>query len=226
MDFDPLLDSDPFLDFWHLWFSNCSNLLIFSSSLWLQPSNIVMEHKMISHWTILSMSNRSLGSKPDPLSTEWRKLPRQQIEIQQLIILYNAQILRNKLEKKKITISFSKLIFHIFNFSRQNVTIFASFSSKFFLTIFLVKSKLSTAKKSKTTTFSRVFYRKKMKIFLGNQSWFSGQKMKISNSVKKSDVAEDQLIFKMANLALLYLLYTPISSMGIKIWWSDSYLKG
>ena len=34
------------------------------------------------------------------------------------------------------------------------------FHSNFFLTIFLVKSKLSTAKKSKTTTFSRVFHKK------------------------------------------------------------------
>ena len=34
----------------------------------------------------------------------------------------------------------------------------------FFLTIFLVKSKLSTAKKSKTATFSRVFHLKKIKI--------------------------------------------------------------
>merc|ERR1712016_84704 len=34
------------------------------------------------------------------------------------------------------------------------------FHSNFFLTIFLVKSKLSTAKKSKTTTFSRVFHPK------------------------------------------------------------------
>ena len=39
----------------------------------------------------------------------------------------------------------------------QNPNIFTSFSSKIFLTIFLVKSKLSTAKKSKTTTFSRFF---------------------------------------------------------------------
>ena len=39
-----------------------------------------------------------------------------------------------------------------------------------FLTIFLVKSKLSTAKKSKTTTFSRVFRPKKSTIFSGNQS--------------------------------------------------------
>ena len=45
--------------------------------------------------------------------------------------------------------------------------IFTSFSPKFFLTIFLVKSKLSTAKKSKTTTFSRVFYPKKVDNFLG-----------------------------------------------------------
>ena len=37
--------------------------------------------------------------------------------------------------------------------------IFTSFSLKIFLTIFLVKSKLSAAKKSKTTTFSRVFHR-------------------------------------------------------------------
>ena len=42
-----------------------------------------------------------------------------------------------------------------------------SFSPKFFLTIFLVKSKLSTAKKPKTTTFSRVFHPKKSTILLG-----------------------------------------------------------
>ena len=35
---------------------------------------------------------------------------------------------------------------------------FTSFLPKFFLTIFLVKSKLSTAKKSKPPTFSRVFH--------------------------------------------------------------------
>mgnify|MGYP001271294805 CR=1 FL=1 len=36
-----------------------------------------------------------------------------------------------------------------------------SFSPKLFLAIFLVKSKLSTAKMSKTTTFSRVFQQQK-----------------------------------------------------------------
>ena len=69
------------------------------------------------------------------------------------------------------------------NFGFQVCNIFTSFSPKFFLTIFLVKSKLSTAKKPKTTTFSRVFHPKKSTIFSGNQSWIFGQKMKISNSV-------------------------------------------
>ena len=65
----------------------------------------------------------------------------------------------------------------------QTPNIFTSFSPKF-LTIFLVKSKLSTVKKSKTTTFSRFFHQnKKSTIFSGNQSWIFGQKMKISNSV-------------------------------------------
>ena len=48
--------------------------------------------------------------------------------------------------------------------------IFTSFSPEIFLEFFLVKSKLSTAKKSKTTTFSRVFHefftRKKIDNFL------------------------------------------------------------
>ena len=46
-----------------------------------------------------------------------------------------------------------------------------------------MKSKLLTAKKSKTTTYSRVFHPEKSTIFSGNQSWIFGQKMKISNSV-------------------------------------------
>ena len=39
------------------------------------------------------------------------------------------------------------------------------FTQSFFLTIFLVTSKLSTAKKPKTTTFSRVFQPKKNRQF-------------------------------------------------------------
>ena len=53
----------------------------------------------------------------------------------------------------------------------------------FFWHFFLVKSKLSTVKKPKTTTFSWVFHSKKSTNFSENQSWISGQKMKISNSV-------------------------------------------
>ena len=49
----------------------------------------------------------------------------------------------------------------------QNPNIFTSFSPKFFLRIFHVKSKLLTAKKSKSTTFSRVFDPKKIDNFLG-----------------------------------------------------------
>ena len=47
---------------------------------------------------------------------------------------------------------------------------FHEFFTQFFLTIFLVKSKLSTGKQSKTTTFSRVFHPKKSTIISGNQS--------------------------------------------------------
>ena len=66
----------------------------------------------------------------------------------------------------------------------QKFNIITSFSPNQFLTIFLVKVKLSTAKKPKTTTFSRVFLpKKKSTIFSGNQSWIFGQKLKISNSV-------------------------------------------
>ena len=49
----------------------------------------------------------------------------------------------------------------------QNSNIFTSFSPKLFLTIFLVKSKLSTAKKSKTAAFARVFAQNNST----NQSW-------------------------------------------------------
>ena len=47
---------------------------------------------------------------------------------------------------------------------------FHKFFPQIFLTIFLVKSKLSTAKMSKTTTFSRAFHPKKSTIFSRNQS--------------------------------------------------------
>ena len=67
--------------------------------------------------------------------------------------------------KKRLEYGLKITLFEKLNFCPkiqfwQNPNIFTSFSPKFFLTIFLVKSKLSTAKKSKTTTFSRVFHSK------------------------------------------------------------------
>ena len=49
----------------------------------------------------------------------------------------------------------------------ENLQHFQRFSPKIFLTIFLVKSKLLTAKKSKTAAFSRVFAQNNSTIFLG-----------------------------------------------------------
>ena len=64
-------------------------------------------------------------------------------------------------EKKAILPHYSKsqIFAQKFNFD-QKPTFSRVFHSSFFLTIFLGQSKLSTVKKSKTTTFSRVFYPK------------------------------------------------------------------
>ena len=53
----------------------------------------------------------------------------------------------------------SQIFVQKFNFDKTP-TFSRVFHQNFFLTIFLVKSKLSTAKKYKTTTFSRVFHPK------------------------------------------------------------------
>ena len=60
----------------------------------------------------------------------------------------------------------SQIFVQKFNFDKTP-TFSRVFHPNFFLTIFLVKSKLSTAKKSKTTTFSRVFHPQKIDNFLG-----------------------------------------------------------
>ena len=54
----------------------------------------------------------------------------------------------------------SQIFVQKFNFDKTP-TFSRVFHPNFFLIIFLVKSKLSTAKKSKTTTFTRVFHPKK-----------------------------------------------------------------
>ena len=60
---------------------------------------------------------------------------------------------------------------------------FHEFSPKFFLIIFLVKSKFSAAKKYKAAAFSRVFTHNNSTIFLGKSKLNFWTKLKISNSV-------------------------------------------
>ena len=73
------------------------------------------------------------------------------------------------------------------NFCAKNIL--TSFSTKFFLAIFLVKSKLSTAKKSKTTTFSRFFQPpKKIDNCLG--------KSKLNFWTKKEDFEQCEMLLR------------------------------
>merc|ERR1712047_210475 len=80
------------------------------------------------------------------------------------------------MEGKLTHYSKSQIFVQKFNF-HKTPTFSRVFHPNFFLTIFLVKSKLSTAKKPKTTTFSRVFHPKKSKIFSGNQKLISWTKI-------------------------------------------------
>ena len=95
----------------------------------------------------------------------------------------NPNTINSKIIWPISTSHYSKSQFFVQKFNFDKPPTFSRVFHPNFLTIFLVKSKLSTAKKSKTTTFSRVFHPKKSAIFSGNQSWIFGQKMKISNSV-------------------------------------------
>ncbi len=71
------------------------------------------------------------------------------------------------------TYSKSQILVQKFNLTR--------FSPKIFLTLCLVKSKLSTAKKSKTTTFSRVFHPKKIDTFSREIKVVNSQKVQNHN---------------------------------------------
>ena len=110
----------------------------------------------------------------------------------------------------------------------QIPNVFTSFSPKIFLTIFLVKSKLSTAKKSKTAAFSRVFHPKKSTIFSGNQSWLFGQKIKISNSVlydgedmKEFLVKSNRKLFFIAFLGYFPTIIEASDTLGFGMAWRD-----
>ena len=89
---------------------------------------------------------------------------------------------------------YSKSLIFVQKFNFDKIPTFSRVPPPIVLTIFLVKSKLSTAKKSKTAAFSRIFHPKKSPIFSGNQMLIFGQKTKILNSVIQQSIFE--LLFK------------------------------
>ena len=117
----------------------------------------------------------------------------------------------------------SQIFVQKFNFDKTP-TFSRVFHPNFFLTIFLVKSKLSTAKKSKTTTFSRVFHPKKSTIFSGNHSWFFGQKFDFSNSVLQK--SQKCLInHTVRNLHFMSKNSTLISRENCRFFWGEKLVK-
>ena len=110
-----------------------------------------------------------------------------------VVTLEERRILQNRpkklhIKKNRSKISHVSTLFKNSNFCPkiqfwQIPNFFMSFSPQIFLTIFLVKSKLSRAKKFKTKTFSRVFHTQKSDNFLGKSKVDFWTKMKISNSV-------------------------------------------
>ena len=90
--------------------------------------------------------------------------------------------------------SYDHTLFQKSNFSPkiqfwQNPNIFMSFSPQIFLTIFLVKSKLSTAFKAKTTTFLRIFHpQKNREIFLEIKVEFLDKKWRFKQKPEIRDI--------------------------------------
>ena len=102
----------------------------------------------------------------------------------------------------------------------QNSNILTSFSLKLFFDNFLVKSKLSTAKKSKTTTFFHSNFLSTL--FSANQSWIFGQKMKISNSVQCFKNVQKCLILA-RKLKYVYSIYRIVIAR-LFVWFSSSMI--
>ena len=98
------------------------------------------------------------------------------------------------------TIRKVKFLVEKVNFDKTHI--FTSFSPRIFLTIFLAKSKLSTAKKSKTTTISRVFHLEKSTIFSG--------KSKLNFWTKDEDFKQCVKV-DIHNIHRLYDLYHHVS---------------
>ena len=106
-------------------------------------------------------------------------------------------------------LSKNSILTKLYNFSREiklkspKPQHFREFFAHIFLTIFLVKSKLSTAKKSKTAAFSQVFHPKQFDNFSREiKVEFFGQKMKISNSVDKEHHHESRKSWREKKVSL------------------------
>ena len=108
-----------------------------------------------------------------PLINSWRKHSRHnwvifqscKIMVDSTVVGSNPNVSNISKSSNHTHYSKSQIFLQKFNFDKTP-TFSRVFHSNFFLTIFLVKSKLSTAKKSKTTTFSQVFHPKKVDSFL------------------------------------------------------------
>ena len=114
------------------------------------------------------------------------------------------------------------------NSNWQNPNIFISFSPKIFLTIFLVKLKLSTAKKSKTKTFSRVFHPKnrqfsrEIKVEFLDKKWRFRTVCKCIPHTNFSRFESKFVIFcrfKVVKCASLFLIPLIWAARWRRCWW-------
>ena len=126
----------------------------------------------------------------------------------------------------------SPFIVQKFNFDK-NPNIFTSFSPQiFFWQFFSWNQSCQQLKSPKPQHFHEFFTPKKSTIFSGNQSWIFGQKMKISNSVKKSGKSSWNFvyIFKLhihtvRNLHFLSKNSTLISRENCRFFWLENLVN-
>ena len=122
------------------------------------------EPQSLTNWSNITLDNRIFLSDSTNMSvTQSPVIGKNFVTLDGVFLEMSLASVENFYEKSNLT--------------KKKTNIFTSFSPKNFLTIFLVKSKLSTAKKSKTTTFSRVFHPKKNRKF--------SRKIKVEFSDKK-----------------------------------------
>ena len=100
-------------------------------------------------------------SAPDTSRNEFLSNPEGRLEC------HFVEEQKMKIETFQLISHYSKSQIFVQKFNLTKPQHFHEFFTQIFLTIFLVKSKLSTAKKPKTATFSRVFHPQKIDNFPG-----------------------------------------------------------